>query len=135
MERIHFLGPVQGADKECLLENSKILVLPSYSENFGNVILEAMAQRCPVVVTPEVGLAELVREVGAGQVVEGEPKQLADGIQRLLQNPILRQQMGEAGQKIARERFTWDGVAAQMEQLYGQLIKSSRTADSLISAG
>ena len=65
-ERICFLGPVDGEKKWELLTSAELLALPSYSENFGNVVLEAMAVGCAVVVTPEVGLASVVREVGCG---------------------------------------------------------------------
>ena len=54
--RYRSLGPVDSTEKWDLLQKARMLVLPSYSENFGNVILEAMAVGCPVVVTPEVGL-------------------------------------------------------------------------------
>jgi glycosyltransferase involved in cell wall biosynthesis len=75
--RVRFLGPVHGPEKWALLESAQVLALPSYSENFGNVILEAMAAGCPVVVTPEVGLAGVVRASGAGLVVPGNPERLA----------------------------------------------------------
>ena len=74
-----------------------MMVLPSYNENFGNVVLEAMGERCPVVVTPEVGAADVVRETGAGIVVDGEPEILGAGIRELLDDPARRATMGEAG--------------------------------------
>jgi glycosyltransferase involved in cell wall biosynthesis len=60
IDRITFTGQVSGSDKVALLKNASALVLPSYSENFGNVVLEAMAVGCPVVVTPEVGVSNIV---------------------------------------------------------------------------
>src|SRR5262249_53609574 len=74
--RVCFIGPVHGKEKWELLTSAHILALPSYSENFGNVILEAMAAGCPVLVTPEVGLASVVHEVGCGVVTAGEPANL-----------------------------------------------------------
>ena len=53
-ERIRFLGPVDDIRKWGLLRSARMLVLPSLSENFGNVVLEAMAVGLPVVLTPEV---------------------------------------------------------------------------------
>src|SRR5262249_3320850 len=56
---------VIGSEKERLFAAARLFVLPSYSENFGNTVLEAMRRGVPVVVTPEVGAAEIVRESGA----------------------------------------------------------------------
>ena len=61
-DRVRFLGPVHGERKWELLSSAQILALPSYSENFGNVVLEAMAVGCAVIVTPEVGMASVVHE-------------------------------------------------------------------------
>jgi glycosyltransferase involved in cell wall biosynthesis len=117
-ERVRFLGPVGNTEKWDLLRKAKMLVLPSYSENFGNVILEAMAVGCPVVVTPEVGLAPTVRNANAGIVVEGTPEKLAAAINGLLQDRDQCRRMGEAGRRIATEQFSWDAIAGQMEQVY-----------------
>jgi len=117
-ERVRFVGPVDDTEKWGLLRNAKMLVLPSYSENFGNVILEAMAVGCPVVVTPEVGLAQTVRNASVGLVVEGTPENLAAAINTLLQNPDQCRRMGEAGRRIARDQFSWAAIARKMEQVY-----------------
>src|SRR5260221_290838 len=53
-DRVTFVGEVAGEEKERLLATAAMLVLPSISENFGNAVLEAMAQATPVVVTPGV---------------------------------------------------------------------------------
>jgi glycosyltransferase involved in cell wall biosynthesis len=117
-ERVQFLGPVNGAEKWDLLRTAKMLVLPSYSENFGNVILEAMSVGCPVVVTPEVGLALTVCNANAGIVVEGTPEKLAAAMNRLLEDPLESLRMGEAGRRTAREQFSWAAIAEQMERVY-----------------
>ena len=121
-ERVRFVGPVNGVAKWDLLRRAKMLVLPSYSENFGIVALEAMSVGRPVLVTPEVGLASTVREANAGLVIEGEPERLAAAINDLLQDPDKCQQMGEAGRRIAKERFSWDAIAQKMELVYEQCI-------------
>jgi len=98
------------------------LVLPSYSENFGNVVLEAMAVGCPVVVTPEVGAAEIVRESGAGEVVDGDPSVLGPALARLLADRAGRLAMGERGRRVVRERYTWPAVAERMEEVYREIL-------------
>src|SRR4029077_5769437 len=77
---------VLGADKEHLYRNAHLFVLPSFSENFGNTIVEAMSYGIPAIVTSEVGSAEIVRQGGGGIVVSGETKSMGDAIQKLLTN-------------------------------------------------
>jgi glycosyltransferase involved in cell wall biosynthesis len=121
-DRTAFTGPVHGAGKAALLSGAQLLVLPSYSENFGNVVLEAMAAGRPVVVTPEVGLAPVVTSTGAGLVAEGGPDRLSRAIATLLNDPALRLEMGRRGEQAVVGRFAWPAVAAQMESLYESVI-------------
>jgi glycosyltransferase involved in cell wall biosynthesis len=116
--RTVFLGPVHGPNKAALLHRTLALVLPSHSENFGNVVLEAWAAGRPAIVTPEVGLAAAVRETGAGKVVEGDPRRLGEALRDLLADPETTEEMGRQGTRAAAERFGWGAVAARMEQVY-----------------
>lgn len=121
-ERVAFLGPVHGADKAALLGGADLLALPSYSENFGNAVLEAMAAGLPVAVTPEVGLAAAVREHGAGVVSEGDPARLGEALRAVLADEPARREMGRRGRLAAAERFGWDAVAARMEEVYAEVV-------------
>ena len=120
--RVKFIGPVTGSRKWALLREARMLALPSHSENFGMVVLEAMAVGCPVVVTSGVGLAETVRACGAGLVVEGDAARLAEAISSLEGNESARRQMGAAGRKAAAEQFSWTRVAAEMADLYASCL-------------
>lgn len=119
--RVDFRGPVSGAAKDKLLRTSTALVLPSLSENFGNVVLEAMAVEMPVIVTPEVGLAPEVDSAHAGIVTSNAPDALAAAIRRMLGDSDVRTAMGRRGRELVQSRFTWDRVAAKMEQQYMRL--------------
>jgi len=116
--RIDLRGPVAGGEKQRLLRQAAALVLPSYSENFGNIVLEAMAEGCPVVVTPEVGVAPVVAASGGGRVCAGEPAELARGLRELLADGPGRREMGERGRAAVRRDFSWAAVAARMEEGY-----------------
>src|SRR5581483_5262216 len=83
-DRVRFVGPVSDTDKWALYENAAVFVLPSYSENFGNVVAEAMAVGCPVVISPEVGISGLVRAGECGVVTACDPRDLASAINTLL---------------------------------------------------
>ena len=101
-----------------MLSRATALVLPSYSENFGNVVLEAMGAGCPVIVTPEVGAADIVRESGAGLVLNGDPRKLAAGIADLVCDPVRLTEMARCGANAVAARYSWDAVAGDMERLY-----------------
>ena len=113
--RVRFLGAVHGADKAALLHRAAALVLPSRSENFGNVVLESWAAGRPVAITPEVGLAGTVRETGAGIVLDGN---IGAALSGLLSDPSRLDEMGRRGQEAVRERFGWPAVAREMEEVY-----------------
>lgn len=121
MNRTRFVGPLYGAAKWAALANADLVVLPSYSENFGIVVLEAMASGVPVIVTPEVGLAVAVFEAGAGLVVEGEAKKIGDAILELISKPDVRRRMGDAGRHAASARFSWEFISDQMAEIYADV--------------
>ena len=123
-DRVTFCGPVYGEAKWQLLAQADLFVAPSLSENFGIAILEAMACGTPVVVTPEVGLAETVRQASAGIVVEGKPQRLADEILTLLDDRSRRQAMSQAALRLVREDFSWTSVAARMDRVYNDAAPS-----------
>lgn len=121
--RIGFLGPIADEHKWALYAAAQMLVLPSYSENFGNVVAEAMAMGCPVVVTPEVGLARLVRDCGAGLVARGDPRAFARAVNELNQDELKRRRAGLAGRRAAAEHLSWQGVARMTEIMYREVLR------------
>jgi glycosyltransferase involved in cell wall biosynthesis len=130
-DRISFIGPVYGARKSALMRRAAALILPSYSENFGNVVIEAMAMACPVIVTPEVGSAEIVLQTGGGMVLQGNPETLAAGINAMLADPGKLREMGTRARGAIATRFTWTAIAAEMDKVYG-IIVSGRLADARV---
>jgi glycosyltransferase involved in cell wall biosynthesis len=121
-DRVRFLPRmVLGPDREYLFGSANVFVLPSYSENFGNSVLEAMQRGVPVVITPQVGAVDIVRHSGGGVVTAGEPEALSAAICRLTGDPALAKAMGQAGQCYAAAHYSWDQIAARMEGLYENL--------------
>lgn len=121
--RVVFTGAVDAQQKRALLAHARLLVLPSYSENFGNVVVEAMAAGCAVVVTPEVGIAPAVEDAGAGWVVDGDPQTLGKRVAELSANVALQKAMGERGRAMAQREFSWSRVAERMESAYGTVLR------------
>jgi len=122
-QRIEFRGAVSPLERDGLLARAAVFALPSHSENFGNAVLEALAAATPVVVTPEVGLADAVRHAECGLVTGGTPRELAGALTTLLGDPARRRAMGERGRALVEERFTWPRVAAEMEAHYEAVVK------------
>lgn len=80
---INFIGHIEGAEKQQLIAGAKALILPSHSENFGNVVVEALAQKTPVIASKGTPW-EILEQHHAGFWVENNPKELANAIDRLL---------------------------------------------------
>jgi hypothetical protein len=81
--------------------------------------LEAMAIGLPVVITESSGLADTVRASGCGIVVDHSQKSLTGAVRRLIEDPALREEMGDAGRKTARENFSMDAIGRTLLKVYG----------------
>lgn len=103
-----------------------VCVVPSHYEPFGLVAIEAMACGTPVVASDVGGLKFTVvpEETGLLAPPKNEAA-FANAIDRLLADSALTQQLGKAGRKRVETYFSWDGVAAQLGQLYAQLLEQS----------
>ncbi len=112
---------VSGADKAALYRSASLFALSSYSENFGNTVTEAMAFGCPVVVTSEVGAADLVEASGCGAVTD--EKRLAATLKSLLGEPDKLRAQGLAGKTWVEDHISWTSVAQLMAAQYGELVK------------
>jgi glycosyltransferase involved in cell wall biosynthesis len=122
-ERVRFVPRmVVGAEKELVFALARGFVLPSHSESFGNSALEAMQRGLPVIVTADTGISEAVHQSGGGIVVDGQPEQLGEAIERIAGTPDLARAMGEAGRRHVERHYGWDRIAAGMEELYESLL-------------
>ena len=118
-------GFVEGIEKDELLNSADIFALPSYQENFGIAIVEAMAHGTPVVISDRVNIHRTVSENGAGIVVGTDGDSLASAIRRLLDDDVLRTQCGENAVATVSRHFSWDTVGQELITLY-QRCKESR---------
>jgi glycosyltransferase involved in cell wall biosynthesis len=109
---------INDKEKRALFGRARVAVLPSYSENFGNVVIEAMAASCPVLVTPEVGAMEVVLASGGGEVTPGDPLNLAGRLNNCMTQPRRWQAMGDRGRSFVERNFAWHKLSGNFEELY-----------------
>jgi len=123
-DRVDFLGSVAHHELPYFYAAADALVMPSYSESFGLVALEAQACGRPVVASGVSGLRSVVRDEVSGYLIDSDdPATYAERIGRLLADPELAQQMGRRGRLLA-QRFSWTGTAERLESLFEDVIES-----------
>jgi len=129
-----FTGPVYGAELTEIYRAADLFVLPTFSENFGNVVPEALANGLPVLCTEGAPWEELnSRRCGwwfpIG--VEHLEKALREALEA---TPAQRREMGKRGRQLVEEKYTWPSVAKEMKQLY-EWVLGGGSAPSFVRIG
>jgi D-inositol-3-phosphate glycosyltransferase len=120
-EWVEFLGRREQEQLVAYYAAADLVVVPSYSESFGMVALEAMACARPVIASRVGGLAYVVQDGVSGfHVQEGDPAELAERLQQLLEDDELRSALGRGGRRLAAG-YSWAQVAEKIEELYKDL--------------
>jgi N-acetyl-alpha-D-glucosaminyl L-malate synthase BshA len=118
-----FEGKQPQAQIRDYLSIADLFVLPSETESFGLVALEAMACEVPVIATRVGGIPEVVEEDETGYLFDiGDVTAMAEAALRVLKDEGLRQRLGKRGGEIARAKFTTEKIIPQYEKLYKELI-------------
>jgi glycosyltransferase involved in cell wall biosynthesis len=125
-ERVHLVGPIYGAYKWAALARAACFCLPSRQEGFSVAILEALACRCPVVISDQCHFPEVV-ERGAGIVVSLDPAAIATGLEEVLVDPARAARMGYCGRELIEKHYTWDHVAENTIRLYSMCMKKNQS--------
>src|SRR5438094_5494528 len=118
-DRVKLAGFVGEKKLVSLYNSSDAFVLPSHYEPFGMVALEAMASRIPVVVSDVGGLSEIIEDGITGvKVPASDPRALAEGILRVLDNRELSERLKENAYQAVQERYRWDLIAEKTLEAY-----------------
>jgi glycosyltransferase involved in cell wall biosynthesis len=116
--RVEFLGPIAEHKKGAVFASADLFVLPSFSENFGVVVAEALAYGLPVVATRGTPWASLA-ERGCGWWVEPTAEALAAALSDAVDLTAAdRYAMGLKGREYVRTAFSWDRIGLMTAQLY-----------------
>ena len=121
-------GFLQGPDKLAALADADLFVLPSYSENFGVAVVEAMAAGLPVIVSDQVGIHREIATVEAGLVVPCSAEALTRALETMIADPSLRAAMGAKATELSR-KFSTEIIALQLSEIYERVAnKRNRSA-------
>ena len=122
-ELVIFLGKRSQDTLPYYYSAAQVVVVPSLYESFGMVALEAMACGIPVIASQVGGLAYLVRDGKTGYVVpDGNPEALKQALQKLIENPDLREQMCSQAVDYARS-YDWSVISRKVSKLYESILE------------
>jgi glycosyltransferase involved in cell wall biosynthesis len=111
-----------GPEKLAVLRDADMFVLPSYSENFGLAVIEAMAAGLPVIISDKVNIWREVQAGGAGRVIPCDAEALAQQILDLLERPEAAADLGHQGRNLVKEQFQWPRIARSLAAAYERII-------------
>ncbi len=118
---VEFCGLIEHNKLPIYYQDADIFVLPSLNEGMSNTMLEALSSGLPIIATDTGGTRELVREGVNGFVVKmRDSDDIAQKIEKLIQNEDLRRNMAIESRKIA-EKFSWKNIAGQYLAIYKKI--------------
>ena len=117
------LGFVQGAEKLSLLQDADLFILPSYYENFGIAVAEAMAIGTPVLISDRVDLWPAVQQGEAGWISSCKINSLIAKLQEVLDSASERQRRGDNARELIKNHYSWPAIASQIIEQYHSVTK------------
>ncbi len=131
-DRVEVVGPLFGKDKEQAYLNSNLFVLPSYSENFGIVVAEALSYGLPVLTTTGCPWEALEIE-RCGWWVEPTPDGIKTGLKAAFKSSDdERLEMGKRGRALVERCYLWPAIADKMIDFYNWLLGKSDKPDFVV---
>jgi len=124
---VELVGPVPQSDVRRHMSTSHVMVLPSIEDGWGMVMGQAMACGCPVISSDHTGGPDLYSHGVEGLIVPiRSADAIADGLQRLADDPILRQSMSEAALRRVKNLGGWGDYGAQYAAFLQQFTSQDR---------
>lgn len=126
-QRVIWTGYQTGRDLVDLYSAADVFTLLSQDENFGMVVVEAMACGVPVLVSRYVGVWHAVKDEDVGMAVRMTPQRIAEALGSLTHARSVWEKRGRRAQEVARERFASDRVARLMAVAFEDLRTGRRS--------
>ncbi|MEZ4957594.1 MAG: glycosyltransferase family 4 protein [Saprospiraceae bacterium] len=122
-ERITLTGGLPAEKVTDWINRCQALILPSYYETQGIVLMEANALEKPVIASAVGGVPEVVRDKVNGLLMpSNDPKEIVSAVSYLLAQPTLAHKMGQWGKLLMRMKFSWDNIAYETLCVYKSLL-------------
>lgn len=124
--RIRYEGALPRSEVLRRLAQATVYVLPSSYDPFPMSVLEALAARTPLVISPEVGQAAELQRLDAAEIVEVGSDSLARAIGKVMSDTDLRRRRAEAGYMFVRDRLSIDAVVDTLADVYESAIAGAK---------
>ncbi len=116
-----FTGPLEGGEKHRIYQQAALFILPTYSENFGIAVAEALSYRIPVITTTGAPWQGLVDQQ-CGWWVEPQASTIAVALAKATSTePVELEAMGDRGFEWVKSEFAWAGISKRMADAYESL--------------
>jgi len=122
-DAVIFTGAIFGQDIQSAYQDSDLFVLPSYGENFGMTVIEAMACGTPVLVSDQVNIFEDVVASGAGLAVPCEVQPLAAAMIELIGDHARRSAMAARARPWIKAHYVWSSIARGLDERYRSIMQ------------
>ncbi|HRK61104.1 MAG TPA: glycosyltransferase [Candidatus Omnitrophota bacterium] len=130
--RIRWVGFVEQDAKKKLYRNASLFVLPTFSENFGNAIGEALSFNIPIITTSGTPWDDVQKE-RCGWYVENNEEAIEAALIEALQTSVVNlTEMGKRGRQLIERKYSWFKVADEMAQTYLWILKMRDTPPKCI---
>ena len=128
---VQFLGHIEPEKVYDYLAEADIFVRPSRSEGLGSSFLEAMGAGLPIIATPVGGIPDFLKDGITGLFCEvDDPQDLAEKIKLLMADETLAKRIAENGRQLVLEKYDWNNIAKQMQNLLSHIIAIANIGDS-----
>ena len=133
--KVSFVGSVQGERKQQLYANARLTILPSHSENFGNVVIESLAQGTPVVASTNTPW-QLLETEQVGSWVSNEPDTLRQAIETYITMPAdTYRGYRHRAVKVVQQQFNIMANIGEWERFYERVLHGSVNEAEMVKAG
>lgn len=118
LKNVTFHRPIRGVAKEDMLKKCDLFILTSYSENFGNSVLDALKYKKVVAVTSDVGIAKDIKKYDCGYILPNNHVKFAKKIRSIFSNKKKIKKTKNNIPKLLKEKYSWKKIINSLDEIY-----------------